>query len=101
LIIKTGLEVIFEVKLIIVYKIVTALWASPKRKLKRNMWLPKKKAKTTFKSFKYNSLRTDARISSSSSWVNGAISHIFPLRHGGMGAQGRLRYKGDGGSNQA
>jgi len=61
----------------------------------------KKKAKTTFKSFKYSSLRTDARISSSSSWVNGAISHIFPLRHGGMGAQGRLRYKGDGGSNQA
>jgi len=43
LIIKTGLEVIFEVKLIIVYKIVTALWASPKRKLERNMWLPKKK----------------------------------------------------------
>lgn len=50
-----------------------------------------KKAKTTFKSFKYSSLRTYARLSSSSSWVNGGISHIFPLRHGGMGAQGRLR----------
>lgn len=28
-----------------------------------------------------------ARFSSSSSWVNGSISHIFPLKHCGMGAR--------------
>lgn len=65
-------------------------YVASKKKKKREK-KEKKKSKTTFKSFKYSSLRTDARLSSSSSWVNGGISHIFPLRHGGMGAQGRLR----------